>query len=369
VNQKLNREAIMAIRPYVPGKPVEEVKRELGLTDIIKLASNENPVGPSKRVIQAMQEACEKINYYPDAGGYELKQALAAFCGVEPENIILGNGSDENIKMVAEAFLNPGEEVVLGSPSFPTYDYAGKLMGGKMVQVPLKDFTYDLDAILARITANTKIVIICNPNNPTGTMVTKDELAVFLERVPEHVLVILDEAYAEYVERDDYPDGIEYFKQGKKVVVLRTFSKIYGLAGIRVGYGIADRELIGYIERVREPFNVNAVAQAAAVVALKDQEHVNFCREENTKGLAYILGELAKMGLSWVDSHTNFLLVNVKTDSKRLFDDLLKLGIIIRPGFIWGLDEYIRVTIGTPAENRKFIEALAKALEICRESC
>ncbi|MBS4026044.1 MAG: histidinol-phosphate transaminase [Clostridia bacterium] len=366
MDQKLIREAIMAIRPYVPGKPVEEVKREFGLTDIIKLASNENPVGPSKRVIQAMKEACEKINYYPDAGGYDLKQALAAFCGVEPENIILGNGSDENIKMVAEAFLNPGEEVILGSPSFPTYDYAGKLMAGKMVPVPLKNFTYDLEAILAKITDNTKIVIICNPNNPTGTMVTKEELTGFLAQVPEHVIVILDEAYAEYVEREDYPDGIEYFKQGKKVIVLRTFSKIYGLAGIRVGYGIADKELIGYIERVKEPFNVNVVAQAAAIVALEDQEHVNYCREENAKGLAYIEEELAKMGLTWVESHTNFLLVNVQADSRKLFDELLKLGVIIRPGFIWGLNEYIRVTVGTPAENQKFIEALSQALEICR---
>lgn len=366
MEKKLIREGILAIRPYVPGKPIEEVKRELGLSEIIKLASNENSIGPSKRVIEVMQQACENINYYPDASGYQLKQAISSFCKVAPENIILGNGSDENIKMIAEAFLNPGEEVIFGNPSFATYDFAGKLMDGKIVMVPLKNFTYDLDGILASITDKTKIIIICNPNNPTGTMVPKEELDDFLARVPEQVIVILDEAYAEYVERPDYPDGISYIKEGKKVIVLRTFSKIYGLAGIRVGYGIADQELISYIERVREPFNVNLVAQAGAEEALADQEHVKYCREQNSAGVAYLTKELARLKLTWVESHTNFLLVNVNTDSKRLFEELLKLGVIIRPGFIWGLDNYIRVTVGTADENKKFIDALKKALEICQ---
>lgn len=356
------RKTILQINPYVPGKPAEEVKRELGLTSVIKLASNENPYGPSTNAIKAMQEACQQVNVYPDASSYQLKKAIAAHYQIDEGNIFLGNGSDENIKMIAQAFLNPEEEVIVGTPSFSAYDFAGLLMDGVIKRVPLKNHHYQLQDILAQVTTKTKLIFICNPNNPTGTVVSQQQLTEFLDELPSHVIVALDEAYAEYVDMSEFPDSLEYVKQERQVIVLRTFSKIYGLAGTRIGYALSTKKITGYLERVREPFNVNLIAQAGAQVAIQDGEHIEMCHQKNREGLTYLKEQLASMGLSWVESQANFMLIDVKKHSKQVFEELMQLGIIIRPGYIWGLENYIRVTVGKPQENTAFIEALKKVL-------
>ncbi len=363
---ELIRKNILQIEPYVPGKPVEEVKRELGLSEIIKLASNENSFGPSPKAIEAMKEACEKINVYPDANSFELKSAIARHYQLNPNNIILGNGSDENIKMLAQAFLNPGEEILFGTPSFSAYDFAAKLMAGKGVAVPLREYTYDLKAMVERVTGKTKLIFICNPNNPTGTTVCRRQVEEMLDKLPPEIIVVFDEAYAEYVYQEDFPPTIDYLREGRNVVILRTFSKIYGLAGIRVGYGLAKTELIEYLERVREPFNTNLVAQKGALAAIEDQEHIAYCRQMNKQGMEYLINSLEELGLKCIPSQANFILANTPVNSKMLFGELLKLGMIIRPGYVWGLDNYIRVTVGTSEENEKFIAALKIAIPKCQ---
>lgn len=361
--EKMIRKTIERINPYVPGKPIEEVQRELGLSKIIKLASNENAFGASEKAIGAIKEQAEGIHIYPDANGYELKKELASHYNLNPENFILGNGSDENIKLVAEAFVNPGEEIVFCNPSFLAYDFAAKVMDGTVKDIPLKEFCFDLDGILNSITDKTKLVFICNPNNPTGTIVPKKEVDEFLAKVPEHVIVVFDEAYVQYVENTDFSDAIPYVKEGKKVIVLRTFSKIYGLAGIRIGYGISSPEIISYIERVREPFNVNILAQAGAIAAIKDQDHVHSCREQNLAGKKFLTSQFREMGLTWVESETNFILVDVGVDAQALHQEMLQQGVIIRPGHVFKLPQHIRVTIGTKEENELFINVLKNAIK------
>ena len=361
---ELARPSIFRIRPYVPGKPIEEVERELGIRsqDLIKLASNENPAGPSPLAVAAMCREARRTNLYPDSQCYELKRALADHLGVTPGHIIVGNGSDEVLKIITEAFLNPGEEVVYGAPTFAEYEFAARVMDGKTVEVPLRGQTYDLEAMAGRVTGRTKLVIICNPNNPTGTIVGREEVERFLRRMPEQVLTVFDEAYFDYVTSQDFPDTLEYVRQGRRVVVLRTFSKIYALAGLRVGYGVADPEIIDCLMRVREPFNVNSLAQAAALASLADCGHRERARQANIEGRDYLYRELGEIGLEFTPTQANFIFIRLPVPGMEVFEALLRRGVIVRPCQSFGCPEHIRVTIGTGEQNRRFIDALRLVL-------
>jgi histidinol-phosphate aminotransferase len=363
VKKELFREQILAIKPYVPGKPVEEVERELGISNVIKLASNENPLGPSPLALEAMKGVISKVALYPDGNCFYLKNLLAEFWGVTPAHLIVGNGSDEVIKLIAEAFLDEGEEAVVGHPSFSEYDFAVKIMGGKTIPVPLKNDTYDLPAMAEAVTDKTKLVFVCNPNNPTGTIVSKAELDKLLSGLPEHVITVIDEAYYEYVMDKSYPESLDYVHEGKNVIVLRTFSKIYGLAGLRVGYGVAKPELISSLMRVREPFNVNMVAQAAAFAALGDKGHVERSRDANEEGKAYLYGEFKRMGLDYAPTEANFIWLVTRADCQNVFAKLLRRGVIVRTGDIFGAPDVIRVTIGTMDQNNRFITNLEEVLK------
>jgi histidinol-phosphate aminotransferase len=362
MSRQLHRQQILSIKPYTPGKPVEEVERELGITDVIKLASNENPLGPAPASIAVMQQMINKVSTYPDGNCYYLKNALAEVHSLSPAHFIVGNGSDEVIKLIAEAFLDEGEEAIVADPTFSEYDFAVKIMGGSTVVVPTKNLTHDLEAMAAAVTDKTKLVFVCNPNNPTGTKVGKDEVNQFLDRLPEGVITVFDEAYYEYVTEEDYPQTLDFVHEGRDVIVLRTFSKIYGLAGLRIGYGVAKPELIGMLMRVKEPFNVNMLAQAAALAALGDQDHVVRSRQLNDEGKTYLYGEFDRLGLPYMPTHANFVWVQIKADCKEVFGKLLRRGVIVRTGDIFGAPDVIRVTIGTPPQNKRFIEALTEVL-------
>lgn len=362
MKKQLYREHILAIKPYVPGKPVEEVERELGITNVIKLASNENPLGPAPSSIAVLQDMARKVSAYPDGNCYYLKNKLSGFLGVTPANLIVGNGSDEIIKLIAEAFLDEGQEAVVADPTFSEYDFAVKIMGGRTVVVPSNNLTHDLEAMAAAVTDKTKLVFICNPNNPTGTIVDQADVDAYFARIPDGVITVFDEAYYEYVTDENYPQTLDYVRQGKDVIVLRTFSKIYGLAGLRIGYGVSTPELIGMLSRVREPFNVNMMAQAAAFAALDDQDHVIESREVNDAGKQYLYGRFERMNLAYAPTHANFIWVNIKADCKKAFAKLLSRGVIVRTGDIFGAPEVIRVTIGTQEQNERFIKELEAVL-------
>jgi len=358
------RKALEQIKPYVPGKPIEEVERELGIKDVIKMASNENPLGPSPKAMEALQRALTKLNFYPDGASYYLRQAIAEHNGVDAGQVLVGNGSDEIIKMIAETFINPGDQAVIAKPTFSEYDFAVTLMGGESRLVDCVDFRHDLKGMLKAITPQTKIVFICNPNNPTGTIVSKTQIQEFMSQLPEGVLVVFDEAYYEYVDDPAYVSGLEFVRQGlKNVIVLRTFSKIYGLSGLRVGYGLAHPELIQWINRAREPFNVNLLGQIGARAALADQEFLAESRAQNAAGKAFLYNCFEEMGLKYWLTQTNFIWVQIKTDSQSVFQKLLREGVIIRTGDIFGFPDFIRVTIGTEEQNKGFITALKKVLE------
>lgn len=357
------REAILEIKPYVPGKPIEEVQRELGIKDVIKLASNENPLGPSPDAVMALREAVEKVYLYPDGNCYYLKEALAAKLGVSPEQLIIGNGTDEILVMLAEAFVDPGEEIIVADPTFSEYEFAAQVMGGRAVKVPCRDFRHDLEAMAAALTPRTRLIFVCNPNNPTGTIVERQELDDFLAKVPSHVLVVLDEAYNEYVTSPAYPDTLAYVRAGRpNIIVLRTFSKIYGLAGLRVGYGVSHPEIIRALNRVREPFNVNFLAQVAAMAALKDEYHVAKSQEVNTEGKEFLYQQFQALGLNYVPTEANFIFVDIGRDSREVFASLLRKGVIVRTGDIFGYPTFLRITIGTRRQNQRLIEALREVL-------
>jgi histidinol-phosphate aminotransferase len=349
-------ENVLGIQCYVPGKPTEELERELGITDSIKLASNENPLGPSPEALKVIAGCLGNLNRYPDGSGYYVKRALSASLSVSDEELILGNGSNEVLDMAARTFLRPGDEAVMATPSFVVYCTAVQAMGGEAVKVPLKNYSHDLDAMAAAITPKTRMIFIANPNNPTGTINRKDEFDRFMERVTGDQLVVLDEAYYEYVTDPEYADSMKYLHSEKNVLILRTFSKIYGLAGLRLGYGISKKEIVFDMNRLREPFNTNSIAQMAGIAALRDRAHVERSRKVNEEGKQYLYQELDAMGIACVATEANFIYIPVD-DSSTVNDNLLKLGVIVRP---MG-PEAIRVTIGLPEENRRFIEALKKA--------
>jgi histidinol-phosphate aminotransferase len=346
-------EHVLGIRPYVPGKPIEELERELGITNSIKLASNENPLGPSPEALKVIGGCLHGLNRYPDGSGYYLKRALSAALSVSDDEIILGNGSNELIDIAARTFLRAGDEAVMAAPSFVVYSMAVQATGGKAVQVALKNFAHDLDAMAAAITPKTRMIFIANPNNPTGTVNRKDEFDRLMDRITDDMLVVLDEAYYEYVTDREYADSMKYLHSEKNVLILRTFSKIYGLAGLRLGYGIAKKEILLDMNRLREPFNTNSIAQKAAIAAVGDRAHVGRSRSVNEEGKKYLYQELDAMGIAYVPTEANFIYIPLD-DSAAVNDNLLRLGVIIRP---MG-PKAIRVTIGLPEENRRFIEAM-----------
>jgi len=349
---------IASLSPYVPGKPVEELQRELGLSHIVKLASNENPLGPSPKALAVLAEAAKTLHRYPDGSAYRLRTALADRWKVSLDQVILGNGSDEIIGMLARAFLSPGDEAVLADNTFVIYRMEVLSAHGKPVIVPLKDGRHDLAAMAKAITPRTRLLFVCNPNNPTGTMVSAADVDALMARVPEHAIVVFDEAYCEYARDPHFPDSLGYVKRGRHAIVLRTFSKIYGLAGLRIGYGLTTPEISGYLNRVRPPFNANSLAQRAALAALGDEEHVAKSRAMNQAELANVRAGLEALGFRPLPSEANFLYFDVGLDGRAVFDALLREGVIVR--HIEGT--MLRVTIGLPEENRQFLQALKTVL-------
>ncbi len=360
---RLQRSAVHYLVPYEPGKPVEEVQRELGLDRVVKLASNEGPFPPFPAALEAIARAAGELNRYPDGGAYALRAALAERHGVEVDEIVVGAGADAVIDLLSQATLDPGDEIVCGWPSFPSYVLDAAKLGAVSRTVPLRDHRYDLDGLLAAIGPRTKLVYVCHPNNPTGTANSRDELDRFLEDVPEHVLVVLDQAYFEYIDDPDYADGIEEtFKAGRRVVVLRTFSKIYGLAGLRVGYGVAPADVVVATSKVRRAFDVGATAQAAALASIGDDAELARRRTLNAAGRTQLEQVLRGHGLEPVGpSLGNFVYVEVG-DGRALFDELLRQGVIVRPLAGFGAPQAIRVSVGTPEENAIFADALGHVL-------
>lgn len=350
---------IASLSPYVPGKPIDELQRELGLTRIIKLASNENPLGPSPKAVAALTGGAETLHRYPDGGAYRLRQAIADRWKVTSEHIILGNGSDEILGLLARTFLSPGDEAVMADHTFVIYKMEVTAAHGKPVTVPLADWTHNLEAMADAITPRTRLLFVCNPNNPTGTMVSAEAVHRLMARIPEDVIVVFDEAYLEYVRSAQFPDTLAYVKQGRHAIVLRTFSKIHGLAGLRIGYGIATPEINNLLNRVRPPFNANSLAQRAALAALSDDEHVASSRAINLAGMEQLRHGLGALGFLPIPSEANFVYFDVKRDGRPVFDALLREGIIVR--HIEG--PMLRVTIGQPDENTAFLQALKKVLQ------
>lgn len=357
----LPRKAILNIKSYQPGKPIEEVKRELGLHDVIKMASNENPLGPSPKAIEAIKKYLLNINRYPEGGAFYLRQALSKRLKVKPEQLVFGNGSDELISLALKAFVNEGDEVVAANPTFLMYEIASMAHGAKVKTVPMRYFKYDLKAMRSAITKNTKIVFIANPDNPNGTYVSKYELDDFLKGMSEDVLVFLDEAYFDFVEEQDYPNGLDYISKNN-LIATRTFSKSYGLAGLRVGYGISTPEIIKYMEAVRDPFNVNSLAQIGALAALKDKDFLAKSKKNVREGKKFLYSELKSIGVRYVPSVTNFILMELGPKSGEITERLLKKGVIVRNMKAWGLENFIRVTIGKKEENRRFVRELKKII-------
>jgi len=355
---------IHKIQPYIPGKPIEELERETGIKDSIKLASNENPQGTSPLALKAILNFLTKsktnnsLNRYPDGSGYYLKKSLSNFLNVREEEIILGNGSNELIDIAVRTFMQNGDEAIMADPSFIVYPMSVQSIGGEKIMIPLKNYTHDLEAMADAVTDKTKIIFIANPNNPTGTINRKKEFDAFIKKIPENILIIIDEAYYEYVTDPDFADSMRHLREGKNILILRTFSKIYGLAGLRIGYGISKPEILNEMNKLRPPFNTNILAQIAAKHALEDTDFIRTTIEINEMGKNYLYKELREMDIEFVPTHANFIYICLKHDSKIFYNKLLMKGIIVRPV---GPKE-IRVTIGLPDENRRFIEAFKSIL-------
>lgn len=363
--EQLFRRAIAELVPYEPGKPVEEVQRELGLARVVKLASNEGQLGPFPQALEAIERGARDLNRYPDGGAYKLRLALAEKHGVEPERVALAAGADGVLMYLSLAVLDPGDEIVCGWPSFPSYVLDAIKLGAAATRVPLTDHRYDPEALLAAVTPRTKILYLCNPNNPTGTMIGRSEIDAYFERVPDHVLTVLDEAYFEYVDEPEYPDGIEEYlkRDGRRVLVLRTFSKIYGLAGLRVGYGVGPADVVRAIAKVRNAFDINQTAQDAALASLGDDEEIARRRRVTAAGRAALAEACAGLPVEVASPPVaNFLFVDVGEDSRELFERLLREGVIVRPLAPFGAPTAIRVTIGTEEENLLFADVLGRVL-------
>jgi len=356
------KENIDKIKPYEPGKPIEDVKRDLKLKKVIKLASNENPLGPSKKAIAALRLEAASVQLYPDGGVYELKRAIAKHHKVKPTEVIVGNGSNEIIEFLVKGFVSTGDRVVSSDITFLVYPLVTQTQGADYTPVAMRTFKYDVAGILKAIDKRTKLIFIANPNNPTGSYISEKELAELIQKVPKDIIICIDEAYVDFVNAPDFPKTLKYLKKNN-VIILRTFSKAFGLAGLRLGYGLANERLIGYLHKIRQPFNVNTLAQKAGIAALADKAHLKQTQKVVIEGRCYFEKQFKDLGLFCVSSQANFVLVCVKTNSQRLFKDLLKRGIIVRDMVAYGMNEWIRVTVGTMAENRLFIKELKQVLK------
>ncbi|QEY58684.1 histidinol-phosphate transaminase [Pseudomonas sp. C27(2019)] len=357
--------SVQELSPYVPGKPVEELAREFGLdpADIVKLASNENPLGPSPKVCAAITQALPELTRYPDGSGFSLKQKIAERFAVDPAQITLGNGSNDVLELVARAWLAPGRNAVFSEHAFAVYPISTLASGAECRQVPAKDYGHDLDAMAAAIDSNTRVVFIANPNNPTGTWFNQAALNAFLSKVPSDVLVVLDEAYIEYAADSDLPDGMAYLSRYSNLLVSRTFSKAYGLAALRVGYAVSSKEIAAVLNRVRQPFNVNSLALVAACAALDDEDYLTRSRIANTQGMQQLEAGFKQLGLSWLPSRGNFIAVDFKRDAAVIDQALLARGVIVRPIAGYAMPNFLRVSIGTSAENQVFLDALTDVLK------
>ncbi|OQA91623.1 MAG: Histidinol-phosphate aminotransferase 2 [Elusimicrobia bacterium ADurb.Bin231] len=362
----LARKNIKKFQPYVPGKPMEEVKREYKIKTVIKLASNENPLGPSPDAVRAASKILKYSHIYPDGYCFALRKKIAELYSVSGNQIIFGNGTDEIIELAGKAFLNSSDDIIVSKHAFIRYKMAGDLMGCKVIQIPMKGYTHNLAVMASAVTKRTKIVFITNPNNPTGTYNSKSELDKYFRILAAggyDPLTFIDEAYAEYVAEKDYPLGLEYLNKGRRVIFTRTFSKMYGLAGLRIGYGVGNSDIIEDIERIRPPFNVSTVAQTAAIAALGDKKHFQRSRSLVIKQKEYLCSAFDRLGLEYVKTSANFILVNVGMSGNDVFKGLLKKGIIVRPMAEYGYINFIRVTIGTEAQNKKFIREIERILK------
>ena len=355
---------VQVLQPYQPGKPVSELARELGLKEenIVKLASNENPLGPSPVVLKVIQNELAELTRYPDGSAYSLKQALSKKLGVDAECITLGNGSNDVLDLIVRSWVAPGDEVVFSEHAFAVYPISTLAASGKPIKVPAKDYGHDLDAMADAITEKTRVVFIANPNNPTGTWLDCDAVESFLSKVPSDVLVVLDEAYCEYIEEPSYPDGLNYLSQYPNLIVTRTFSKIYGLAGLRVGYSVSSPQIADVLNRVRQPFNANSLALAAAEAALNDDDYIAQSCAVNREGMAQIEAGLNALGLAFIPSLGNFITFDTGCNGEAVYQALLERGVIVRPVTGYGLPAHLRVSIGTAAENQAFLDALPSAL-------
>jgi histidinol-phosphate aminotransferase len=352
---------IAELAPYAPGKPIEEVERELGIAGAVKLASNENPIGPSPRAVAALREAAVGVHRYPDGSCHRLRHALADRLAVAPEQLVFGCGADELLELVAKAFLGPGDECLFAWPSFAMYPIVTKGMGATPVAVPLDGaWVHDLAAMAAAVGERTRVVMVCNPNNPTGTSVGAAAFDRFAAALPDDVLLLIDEAYFDFARRPDFPDGLAWVKRRPGTIAIRTFSKIAGLAGLRVGFGIADRELAGFLERARHPFNVNGLAEVAALAALDDREHFERTLRNNAQGIEYLSRELEALGIEVWPSEANFVLARPGPGS---YERLLREGVIVRPLGGFGMPEHVRITVGLPEENERLVKALRRLVE------
>lgn len=362
--QRVVAQHILSIPPYVPGKPRAELERELGITDSVKMASNENPLGPSPLAVQAMERYLREIHVYPESSAPVLRSALAGRLGVSEDAVILGNGSDEIMLLAAHVFVRPGDEAVIGEHTFSMYRIVVEAFGGVVKPVPFTNHRFDVEALAAAVTPRTRLLFLANPNSPTGTSVSRAEFERLLASLPrEGIVVVMDEAYGEYVRDADVPRGLDYMAAGVPLIVLRTFSKIYGLAGLRVGYGVSEPWLLELLNRVRPPFNVNAVAQVAAAAALEDEDHLERSRRNNEKGLTYLEAELTRLGVEVIPSQANFIAFCLGRNAKPVYEALLRQGVIVRHLASFGMERCIRVTIGTDDDNRRFIAALERVLQ------
>ena len=357
---RLATPGVRGLSPYQPGKPIEELEREYGITGAIKLASNENPLGPSPRALAAARTALTDIHRYPDGNGFVLKSALARKHGIKPENITLGNGSNDILEFLAHAFVAPENEVVFSEHAFAVYPIVTRAVGATAVVTPAKRWGHDLDAMRTAVNARTRLIFVANPNNPTGTWLKAGELEEFIRDLPSHVLVAVDEAYFEYVGEGEYPNTISWIAKYPNLVTTRTFSKAYGLAGLRIGYGISSPAIADVLNRVRQPFNVNSVALAAATTALEDVAHVGRAVQTNRDGMHLLIGAFRELGLEYIPSAGNFICVDFKQPAGSMYEALLRQGIIVRPVANYGMPNHLRITVGLPEENRRFIDALRK---------
>ncbi|MFP4697702.1 MAG: histidinol-phosphate transaminase [Eubacteriales bacterium] len=356
------RKPIESLRPYKPGKPIDDVKKEYGLDYVIKLASNENPLGCSDAAKEAIIKALEKVSIYPDGNATKLRQKLSNKLNIEDNQLIFGAGSDEIIALIAKVYTGEGDEAITCSPSFPQYGASVKSMGGTIIEIPLKNHTYDLDGITNAITNKTKVIFISNPNNPTGTIITADEQLAFLKKVPKNILVVMDEAYSEYIKDDSYPNTLPLLKEHDNIIILKTFSKAYGLASLRIGYGIANPTIIELLNRVRGPFNVTTPAIDAAVASLNDKKFLEKSYKINEQVKEWTYEKCDNLDLEYIPTFGNFIMINVKKDTLEIFNSLQAKGIIVRPGCFLGMEGWLRVTFGTPEQMKSFFNILEPLL-------